>query len=79
MRQALSDWQDLDVAGYHLARSLGIVGVDVDFHLRFKHVMWTDNPLGNCLVRVLRDFVAVGVLEEDDDRVRWNPNFNALP
>jgi hypothetical protein len=77
LRQALRDWQDLDVAGFHLARSLGIVDSNVDFQLRFKHIMWTDNPLGNCLVRVLREFVAIGILEEDDERVRWNPHFKA--
>lgn len=73
LSEQLRDWQDLDVAGHYLAVCLGLVGGNSAFP---KAVMWTDNPLGNGLVQILKELVAAGVLQEDDERVRWNPDFS---
>ena len=79
LRLELQEWTDPDVAAFHVARSLSIIGVDVDFHLQFKHVMWSSNPLGESLARILRELVAAGVLEQEDERVRWNRGFKRAP
>jgi hypothetical protein len=79
LRLALQEWTDPDVAAFHVARSLSIIGMDLDFHVKFKHVMWSSNPLGDSLARILRELVAAGVLEEEDERVRWNVGFKGAP
>lgn len=81
LRERLVDWQDADVAAYHLGAVLNLFPptetADPLAHYReIKHVFWANNPLGYALEMFLRALVGAGVLETptgDDafDRYRW--------
>ena len=76
--EELADWRDFDVAGYLLARALGVIPAEVQFHSDAKHVFWSDNPIGTAMYRTLDQLVEAGVLEkrnEPDIQYRWNPSF----
>ena len=80
LKEKLSDWQDLDLAAYDLAISMGIMTPEDSFATKVKWVFWSNNPLGNALYGFLVDLVKIGVLEKnDDDQVRWNQNYNVAP
>lgn len=74
LRVLLSDWQEADVAMFHLATVLGIVEkTNIPFGGK-KHLFWSNNPVGNLLFDQLKQLVEVGILEFDDEdqRFRWN-------
>jgi len=78
LREELADWTDIDVAGFVLARRLGIIGADVQFQTHAKHVFWSEHPVGRALYRILDELVEAGVLEKRDEpdfQYRWNPAF----
>jgi len=76
LREALSDWQDVDGAMYHLAVALGVLTDSRPWGGR-KDLFWTNNPVGNALFEQLRQLAELGVLEfdEDETRFRRNPAF----
>ena len=78
LKQALTEWTDWDGATFCLARCLGLMGPEVDFPVRAKHVFWSNNPVGNMLHEVLKHLIGQGILEvhpEDDTIIRWNSAF----
>ena len=79
LREALPDWHDWDGAAYHLAVCLGLMNDEPGlFETRAKHVLWSNNPIGNMLYGMLDQLVAAGVLEsrdEPDKQFRWNAAF----
>ena len=78
LKQYLLDWVEWDVAAFHLARVLGLMGSEIQFHGEAKHVFWSANPTGKMLNDMLKQLVAMGILEyrdEPEDEYRWNPNF----
>ncbi len=78
LKQYLTDWVEWDVAAFHLASVLGLMGSEIQFHAEAKHVFWSANPTGTMLNDMLKQLVAMGILEyrdEPEDEYRWNPNF----
>jgi hypothetical protein len=77
LKESLAEWTDWDVAQYHLARSLGLMGPGVRFQLEAKHVFWSENPIGRVLHETLQNLTEKGVLEfdEEEERYRWNNSF----
>ena len=78
LKEALSNWTDADFAAYDLAQCLGLMGPNVEFATRAKHVFWAVNAIGTALSKMLDSLVEVGVLEERDEpshQYRWNTNF----
>jgi hypothetical protein len=75
LKDLLADWADFDAAEYYLAVSLGLMA-DEPGPLRHKWVFWSNNPTGEMLGRWLRDLVALGVLQENDDQqFRFSPDY----
>lgn len=74
LKHRLNDWVDIDVAQFHLARCLGILGPETPAMASAKPMFWSDNSTGNLLARILRDLSAAGFVEfeEDELKVRWN-------
>lgn len=83
LKHHLQDWVDIDIAQFHLARCLGVLGPTTSTMASAKEAFWSNTPIGNLLDRVLRDLAATGFLEIDEAelKVRWkldrlseNPN-----
>ncbi len=76
LKHHLQDWVDIDVAQFHLARCLGILGPDCPDMASAKWIFWSNNPIGNLLYRVLRDLATTGPVEIDEEelKVRWKPD-----
>ncbi len=77
LKDPIADWTDIDVAEFHLATALGLMGPDTDSH-RAKHVFWSNNPVGNMLYEIIKLLIEQRILEthpDDDTIVRWNANF----
>lgn len=78
LKEALSDWTDVDGAAYELALCLGLMTPNVEFATRAKHVFWAANPIGHMLYQMLRELEQQSILEyrdEPDYQFRWNANF----
>lgn len=76
LKHHLQDWVDIDVAQFHLARCLGVLGPETTSMASAKWVFWSNNPIGNLLYRVLRDLAATRFIEIDEEqlKVRWKPD-----
>ena len=70
LRERLAEWTDWDFAAFELARSLSLMGPDVEFATDAKHVFWSNHPVGEALSNILRELVGAGVLEYH--QYRWN-------
>ena len=81
LKEMLAEWTDWDGAMYEMGACMGLwepwpVGGAWPRHI--KHVMWSNNPIGNMLMDQLDLLVAQGVLEkreEPDLQFRWNSAF----
>lgn len=74
LQNSLKDWTDIDIAAYHLGRSLGVFGEDVDFATGAKGTLWTENSISRSLYDILSDLKTLDVLEfreEPDFQYRW--------
>ena len=81
IRKLFADWVEPEDAHYYLACLLGIMGHDEsqEAWMRVNSVFYTNNPVGNCLFDMLRQAVAGGMLEtNDDEQFRWNKSFDDL-
>lgn len=81
LRCHLTEWTDADIASYYVAVALGVApdpGSEWDFWGGKKWMFWSANPLGEGLCRVLEMLAESGVLEKDNEqmRYRWNPQFD---
>jgi hypothetical protein len=74
LKEELAEWTDFDLAGLYAARCLGIFASDITTIRQVKHVFWSAHPVGESIVRLLNELVKAGVLEydEEDLRFRWN-------
>ena len=79
LKEALSEWCEVDSAMWALAILLGLMTPETDYQGSAKHVFWSNNPTGNMLSDFLTRLVELGVLEyrdtEADYEYRWNPSF----
>ena len=78
LKDALSEWQDIDGAAHDLAICLGLMDESVDFATDAKHVYWSKNPVGTALDQCLQELGKAGILEfrdEPDFQYRWNRSF----
>lgn len=75
LKHHLQEWVDIDVAQFHLARCLGMLGPETSSAATAKSVFWSNNSTGTLLGRLLRDMAEAGVVELDVEefRVRWKP------
>ena len=74
----LEDWQDVDITQFRLGIAIGVFSPSAAFPTEVKPILWTDNPIGNMLYRMLELMVVGGVLQrrdEPDIQYRWNPEF----
>jgi hypothetical protein len=81
LKRSLADWTDADMAAYYVAIALGVApdpGGEWDFWGGKKWMFWSANPLGEGLGRILDMLAENGVLEKDEDgmKFRWNPKFD---
>jgi hypothetical protein len=70
----LAEWTDADVASYYVAVALGVVpdpGSEWDFWGGKKWMFWSTNPLGDGLHPVLETLAENGVLEKDEDEMKF--------
>jgi len=76
LKEKLKDWTDTDVAAFHLAVCMGLMPDDPKlFSGNAKHVFWSNDNVGNALYTLLFSLRDLGILEENDDGFRWNPEF----
>jgi hypothetical protein len=82
LQERLKGWHDWDTAAFEVGVCLGLWGdfgapPGEDPWFGTKHIFWTDNPLGNTLHNFLLGLVKAGMLETNEDslKFRWNPNF----
>jgi hypothetical protein len=80
LKVALSDWVYADVATYYLACCLGLMKPEdgtLDGFRDTKHVFCSRNDVGDALWQIMETLQKLGVLEFDDENVkwRWNPSF----
>jgi hypothetical protein len=77
LKDELADWADFDVAGLYVGRCLGVFAPDITSVTQIKHVFWSAHPVGETITKFLRQLVEAGVLEYDDEhlRFRWNQAF----
>jgi hypothetical protein len=78
LKVKLSEWTDIDYVAFLLAKSIGLMQLDVRFQTEAKHVFWTDNPVGNTLYSMLRQLAEAEILEfreEPDLQYKWNDKF----
>lgn len=74
LKHNFTKWIDIDEAQYFLAKNLGIIESDTSF-IETKHIYWSDNEVGNKLVRILDFFVEQGLMrkrDEPDLQYIWN-------
>jgi hypothetical protein len=72
LREALAEWEDWDVAGFHLGICLGLWENTPEAWLANKHRFWTNNGLGTQIVEFLYDWTTLGILERNgDEQYRW--------
>lgn len=81
LRVRLKDWTDVDAACYCIAIALGVApdhGDKWDFWGGKKGMFWSNNPMGNGFYAVLEMLAETGVLEKDEEEMkfRWNPRFD---
>jgi hypothetical protein len=81
LRRSLAEWTDADVATYYVAVALGVApdpGSERIFRGGKRWMFLSANRLGDGLYRVLEMLVETGVLEKDEDEMkfRWNPRFD---
>lgn len=78
LRANLADWTDFDFAAYHGATALGVAPKSEHAWGGKKWMFWSDNPMGRGLYEVLEMLTKCGVLEYDEEEVRyrWNPAFD---
>ena len=81
LKCSLAEWADWDVASYYIAIALGIApdpSGKLDFWGGKKGVFWSANPLGEGLYQILEILVRSGILEKDEDELkfRWNSKFD---
>ena len=81
LKLSLAEWTDVDVAAYYVAVALGVApdpGREWDSWGGRKGLFWSANPLGDGLYRVLETLVETGVLEKDEEELkyRWNKKFD---
>ena len=77
LKEELAEWTDFDAAGLYLGRCLGIFASDITNIRQVKHVFWSAHPIGESIISFLRELVKAGVLEYDEEnlRFRWNQEF----
>jgi hypothetical protein len=83
LRRSLAEWTDVDVASYYVAVALGVApdpdpGNEWDSWGGKKGMFWSANPLGDGLYRVLEMLAESGVLDKDEEQMkfRWNPKYD---
>ena len=81
LKHSLAEWTDADVASYYVAVALGVAPnpeSERDCWGGKKWMFWSANPLGEGLYRVLEMLTESGVLEKDEEEMkfRWNPRFD---
>lgn len=76
LKHHLQDWVDIDIAQFHLARCLGVLGPETSTMASAKWVFWSNNPTGNLLFQILREMAAAGFVEIDEEefKIRWKPD-----
>jgi len=79
LKDALSDWNDIDGATWAVAICFGLMTPETSYQMDAKHVFESRNPIGDMLRDIVVRLVAEGVLEQveinDDECYRWNPSF----
>lgn len=65
------EWVDFDQALFGIGRELGIFAQEYQYIPNIKSVLWTKNPVNDCLTRIAGELVQIGYLEYDHDSLRY--------
>lgn len=74
LEQILVDWTDVDYAAFQIGVALGLWPSDQKTWQENKHVVWSNNCLGNALQATLQHLVGRDILERrdtPDQQYRW--------
>jgi hypothetical protein len=72
LKERLADWEDVDVAGYFLGKSLGVISKETPWG-GAKGLFWGGTPTGLTLIETLKFLADIGILEQRDGyaEYRW--------
>lgn len=73
LRESLAEWTDFDYAMYELGVALCIFPIDSKMN-DYKGVFWSQNKLGNGLLKIFDQLIELGYVEyrdEPESQYRW--------
>lgn len=81
--EELKNWKDIDVASYIIGQSIGLFpdpAEPLDFQVKYKHVFWSRNRLGDALYMFIGELVLLGIMERNENnQVRWVKHYESEP
>lgn len=81
--EELKDWTDIDWAAYKIGQSIGLFpdpAEPLDFQVKYKHVFWSRNRLGDALYAFINELVLLGIMDRNEDnQVRWVKHYEPEP
>jgi hypothetical protein len=74
----LNEWRDFDGTLLVLGKSIGIFGDKVDSIMDVKPILWSNNPVGNCLYDILNKLIILGYIlhDKEEDKFKINSEFD---
>lgn len=74
----LKEWVDFDRAQLVLGRALGVFDASVTSVMDVKPVLWSNNPVGEGLHKVLMGLVEAGYIlhDSEEDKFKLNDSFD---
>ncbi len=72
-----NDWVDPDVLMFEIGRNLGVFGEGVTSFIQVKSIIWSNNPISDCLYAIVKQLVQIDYLlyDEEEDKYRVNRDF----
>ncbi len=72
----MNEWVDFDVALFLIGRALGVFANEYHEIPNIKPLLWSQNPVNNCLYNIANELVRIGYLEYDEDASKYRRNRN---
>jgi hypothetical protein len=76
LKEALAEWQDIDVTAYYVGQCLGLIERNVSFAAS-KPLVLTSNSVSHVIYDILDALVKLAAVEYDPEemRYRWSSTF----
>ena len=74
--EGMKDWVDFDVALFSVGHALGVFKDRYENIPNIKAILWSSNPINDCLSSIITNLVQLGYLERDDSGTRFRINQN---